>query len=286
MLALLAFQRKLPILTSVLGDVGMASLAEQPPVVPVGDEKFFVRSAILMAAIIVAGFSLQLAMGRSTFASPLRVHAHAILFMGWVAIYLTQNVLVATNRIALHRRLGWLAAFWSVAMVVSGFYVTAAMVRAGTVPFFFQPLQFLIFDPVSVLTFAGLTAAAVSLRRRTEWHRRLHFCGMAMLLGPAFGRMLPLPLLQPWAWEITFAVTLLFPLAGAWSDVRRSGRVHPAWSWGIAAMLASFALIQALTYGPLGIPIYDAVTAGSPGAGIDPYAFPPPPEGPLMTGRS
>lgn len=264
----------------------MATLAKQPFALSIGDERFFLRSALLMAAIIAAGFSFQLAMGRSTFASPLRVHVHALLFMGWVAIYLVQNLLVASGRIGLHRRLGWLAAVWAAAMVVSGFVVTVAMVRSGTVPFFFQPVQFLVFDPVAVLTFAGLTGAAILLRRRTEWHRRLHFCGMAILLAPAFGRLLPLPLAQPWAWEVTFAVTLLFPLAGAWADARRSGRVHRAWWWGIAAMLASFVATQALAFGPLGIPIYEAVTAGSPGAGVDPLAFPPPPEGPLMTGRS
>ena len=36
---------------------------------------------IFMTITIVAGFSFQLAMGRSTFASPVRVHAHAIVFM-------------------------------------------------------------------------------------------------------------------------------------------------------------------------------------------------------------
>lgn len=271
---------------STAGGIEMATLAKQPLIHAVGDERFFLRGAILMAAIIVAGFSFQLAMGRSTFASPLRVHVHAILFMGWVAIYLTQNVLVATGRIGLHRRLGWLAAAWSIAMVISGLAVTIVMVRNGMVPFFFQPLQFLVFDPVAVLAFSGLTAAAILLRRRTEWHRRLHFCGMAMLLAPAFGRMLPMPLLQPWAWEATFAVTLLFPLAGAWSDIRRNGLVHPAWRWGVTTMLASLIMTQAVAYGPLGIPLYEAVTAGSPGADIDPLAFPPPPEGPLMTGRS
>ena len=166
----------------------------------------------------------------------------------------------------------------AVAMIVSGFVVTLARVQAGTSPFFFQPLQFLIFDPIAVLTFAGLTAAAVVLRRRTEWHRRLHFCGMAMLLGPALGRLLPLPLLMPWAWELLFAVTLLFPLAGIWSDLRRSDRVHPARSWGLGVMLTSFAATQVLTYGPVGIPIYEAVTEETPGAIVEPLAFKPPPQ--------
>ena len=265
----------------------MATIAEQPPLAsPVGDERFFLRGAIIMTAIIVAGFSFQLAMGRSTFASPVRVHFHAVLFMGWVGIYLLQNIFVATGRMQLHRKLGWLAAVWMVAMVVSGFVVTIAMVRAGTVPFFFQPLHFLIFDPVAVLAFGGLTTAAILLRRRTEWHRRLHFCGMTILLAPAFGRILPLPLLQPWSWEAAFAVTLLFPLAGMWADVRRNGRVHPAWHWGLGAILGSFLLTQAITYSPVGTAIYDQATEGSRGAAVPPLDFPPPPGTPLMTGRS
>jgi len=149
-----------------------------------------------------------------------------------------------------------------------------------------QPLQFLVFDPMTVTGFAGLTVAAIMLRRRTDWHRRLHFCGMALLLAPAFGRLLPLPLLQPWAWEATFAVTMLFPLAGILSDRRRSGRVHPAWKWGVGTMVAVFALTQAITYSPVGVVLYDAVTQGTPGATIGPYDFAPQPDGPLMTGRS
>ena len=263
----------------------MATLVEQSAR-SVGDERFFLRAAIVMTLVVVAGFSFQLAMGRSTFASPVRVHLHAVLFMGWVAIYLTQNVLVATDRVHLHRRLGWLAAAWVPAMVVSGLFVTASMVRAGTVPFFFQPVHFLIFDPLAVLTFAGLTATAILLRRRTEWHRRLHFCGMTILLAPAFGRLLPLPLLQPWSWEATYAVILLFPLAGVWADIRRSGLAHPAWKWGIGTIVASLLLTLAITYSPVGLAIYDQVTDGSPGAAVAPLDFPPPPEGPLMTGRS
>ena len=223
----------------------MATLAQAPIAPTVGDERFFLRAAIVMTMVIVAGFSLQLAMGRSTFASPLRVHAHAIVFMGWVGIYLLQNIFVATGRMNLHRLLGWVAALWAAMMVALGILVTVAMVRIGTVPFFFRPLQFLVFDPAAVLTFAGLTYAAILMRRRTEWHRRLHFCGMTMLLAPAFGRLLPLPLLQPLAWEAAFAPTLLFPIVGMLADKRRSGQVHPAWRWGIGTILISFLLASA-----------------------------------------
>lgn len=238
-----------------------------------------------MTLVIVAGFSTQLAAGRSSFYSPPLVHAHAIIFMGWVTIYLLQNVFVATDRMELHRRLGWVAAGWIVPMIVLGVAVTVAMVRRGQTPFFFRPLHFLVFDPLSLLLFASLTGSAILLRNKTEWHRRLHLCGMAVLMGPGFGRLLPMPLLKPWAWEATFAACLIFPMAGVAWDLKRSGRVHPAWRAGILGMLAGFVLIEAITYSPVGQSLYRAVTADSPGAAVPPLQFGSPPPTALMTGR-
>lgn len=250
----------------------------------IGDERFFMSASIAMALVIVAGFSLQLGMGRSSFSAPLLVHAHAIVFMGWVVIYLLQNTFIATGRVALHRPLGWIAAAWIVPMLVLGCLVTVEMARQGRVPFFFRPLQFIVFDPLSLFTFAGLTVAAIMLRRSTDWHRRLHFCAMAMLLGPGFGRLLPMPLLQPWAWEAVFAASLIFPLIGVVADLLRNGRVHPAWGWGIAAMAGMALATEAISYSPVGDAIYDAVLAGSPGAEVPPLAFATPPGSPPVTG--
>ena len=251
---------------------------------PARDGGFFLNSAIAMALVIFAGFSLQLAMGRSSFASPPLVHAHAVVFMGWVVIYLMQNVLAASGRRELHRRLGWVAAGWVVLMIGLGLAVTLALVRQGRAPFFFRPLQFLVFDPASVLGFAGLTAAAIALRRRTEWHRRLQFCAMALLLGPGFGRLLPLPLLRPWAWEATLAASAVFPLIGMVWDLRRNGAVHPAWGWGLGAMAACLLVTEAVTYSPVGDALYRQVTRGTPGAAMAPLAFPAPPGGPPVPG--
>ncbi len=218
--------------------------------------------------------------------SPPVVHLHAIIFMGWVLLYLLQNISATTRRMALHRRLGWVAPFWMVAMLILGVWVTVAMARRGQVPFFFQPLHFLVFDPVALVTFAGLTAAAIAMRRRTDWHRRLHFCGMCMLLGPGFGRLLPMPLLQPWAWEATFAATMIFPIIGVTYDVRRHGYAHPAWRWGIATMVGSMLLVETITYSPLGLALYRAATAGAPRASVPPLDFAAPSAGPLRTERT
>ncbi|MCY7397842.1 MAG: hypothetical protein LH466_03250 [Sphingomonas bacterium] len=263
----------------------MASIAGRVEGAAVRPEKFFLYSAIAMTAVIVAGFSVQLAMGRSSFASPLLVHAHAVVFMGWVTINLLQNIFVVAGQRTLHRLLGWIAAGWIVAMVVLGCAVTVAMARSGQVPFFFRPQHFLVFDPMSLFGFVGLTVAAIGLRRRTQWHRRLHYCAMSMLLGPGFGRLLPMPMLAPWAFEATFAAVMIFPVIGVIADRRRRGAAHPAWKWGIGTMVVTMALTEAITYSPIGGAIYRSVTAGSPGAEVAPLVFPPPPAGPRITGR-
>lgn len=55
------------------------------------EHRFFVDDATIMALVIVAGFSMQLAMGRSTFRAPAMVHVHALTFFGWTGFYLLRN---------------------------------------------------------------------------------------------------------------------------------------------------------------------------------------------------
>lgn len=256
----------------------MATIAA-PAVRARGDDRFFLIMAFVMAATIFLGFSVQLAMGRSSFAEPRLVHAHAIVFMGWVVIYVAQNWFATVGPLRLHRILGWVALGWIVAMFCLGTAVTVTMAREGRTPFFFQPLHFLVFDPMTIIGFGGLVVAAVAVRRHTGWHRRLNYCGMALLTGPALGRLLPMPFLIPYAYHAVFAAVLIFPLVGIIADVRRTGRVHPAWLWGVGGLFATELVTDFLTFGPFGTAIYQAVTAGSPGAALAPLAFPPSPLG-------
>ena len=71
-------------------------------------------------------------------------------------------------------------------------------------------------------------------------------------------------------------VGLLFPIVGALFDLRRDGRVHPAWTAGIGVIGALILVVNAISYGPVGDAIYRTVTAGTPGAAVAPLAFPSP----------
>ncbi len=64
----------------------MATVADHAPPSVGRDHGFFLGGAVVMTVVIVAGFSVQLAMGRSSFAAPPLVHAHAVVFMGWMRL--------------------------------------------------------------------------------------------------------------------------------------------------------------------------------------------------------
>ncbi len=174
----------------------MATVADSRPVMT-GEPRFFMTMALVMAAVIVAGFAINLLLGRSSFALPLIYHIHAFVFFGWVALYLTQNALMASGALHIHRRLGWLAVIWVPAMVALGLAIMLTTIRSHGGPPFFALNECLIGTVFQLLCFAGLVAAAISLRRRTDWHRRLMLSGMAVLTGPGFGRLLPTPLFIP-----------------------------------------------------------------------------------------
>jgi len=99
---------------------------------------------------------------------------------------------------------------------------------------------------------------------------------MAILTGPGLGRLLPMPLLIPNAWTINIAITFVFPLIGMAADLRREGRIHPAYLWGTGIYAGVFLASLALAYSPLGFAFTEAVIAGTPGAERPMEAFLPP----------
>ncbi|MFT3976585.1 MAG: hypothetical protein QM688_05650 [Sphingomonas bacterium] len=195
--------------------------------------------AVLLVATVVCGFSLNFASGRVSVAMlPIQVHLHGMAFGGWTLLYLVQSWLVDKGSVALHRRLGWLGAALTTAMIPLGIAVTAMAIQRGAVPFFFPTNIFLVLNIAGVVLFGALVAAAIGFRRRADWHPRLMHCAAVNLIAPAFGRLLPMPLLGPWGPLGILGMIVLYIGMGALFDlvVRRS--VHRAWWWGLGATIA------------------------------------------------
>lgn len=241
-----------------------------------GNTRFFTIMAFIMAFVIVAGFSLNLAMGRSSFAVPIAYHIHALIFMSWIGLHLAQHVTASSGNWALHRKVGKLAYAWVPAMVLAGCTIMIVVARSTGGPFFFAVNEFLISNFIGLLTFGGLAWWALRRQRYNGWHRRLMLVSMSILTGPGIGRILPMPLLIPNSWIIIFGLTLIFPIVGMVADKRKFGHVHPAYWWGTGIVVGTFAASMLLTYSSPGYAFTEWVVAGTPGAERPMEAFLPP----------
>lgn len=254
----------------------MATLAQRTAGTPARDTRFFMPLVLAMALVIVAGFSFNLAMGRSSFAAPWPFHVHGAIFMAWLALAVLQVLTITGGNRALHRKLGRLAYVMIPAMVAAGSMIIVVSARTTGGPFFFAQNEFFISNLAGLLTFGGLALWSLRVRRHSGWHRRLMLVAMSILTGPGLGRLLPMPLLIPYAWPLANLFTLAFPLIGMIADWRRDGRVHPAWWWGVGIDVGVFAASMALAYSPLGYALTESVIAGTPGAARPMAAFLPP----------
>lgn len=228
----------------------MATLANDRMHPIVRDRLFFFVMALVICATVVIGFSVQLAFGRSSFASPWWVHVHGVTFMGWLGLYTAQNFLAWRGNVVAHQRLGRGAAVYVGWMVLVGVSVNTLAAINHRIPPFFETNVFLVMDWMTVAVFAGLTWAGVRLRGATDWHRRLMLCGAIEVMGPGIGRLLPLPFMGTWILWGVWAATVPFMLAALIYDVATRGKVHPAYYWGFGAITLGVALMRPLAFTP------------------------------------
>jgi len=209
------------------------------------DQGFFVRYAIVIAVFILFGF-FQFAMrGYSDIASaPPIVHLHGGLMVGWLGIFVAQNLLIHRNELAIHRKLGWTAAAILPLVAVTGIWVGYQAVATHRLPPFFSDSFFLALTVIGSLTFAGMVVWAVTLRRQVQWHRRMMLGAMFILLEPALGRLLPMPLLGMWGEWTILVVQLVFIAVLARHDRRLLGAIHPATTTVAAIVIAEHVLIE------------------------------------------
>lgn len=229
------------------------------------DQSFFLRTAIVLSAVIVFGFA-QWALRGFVVPSqvPFWIHLHALAMLGWLGLLITQNALAGSGNLALHRRLGWASVVLVGVIVALGMFSGRMALRLHHVPPFFTDAYFLALTHVEVTAFAAMFIAAIALRRHTQWHRRVILGATVILMEPALGRMVPMPLLGPVAgpWvEVALQLAVLAIVAR--HDRKVLGRVHPATLVGMAAIVGTHAVVQALAASPAVASLAQAIATGA-----------------------
>ncbi len=224
--------------------------AGRRPVASVG-RRFYLIMSLLMAAVFIGGFGQTVPDDFTHVPGlPLLFHVHGAVFTCWVLVFVAQPAFVARGSLKLHRQVGMAGAGLAVLMVVMGLAATIFAFRDHRVPVFFPPGVFLVMNGLGILVFGGLVAGGIALRRKAEWHKRLMLCATISILGPGLGRLLPMDSFGAAAPLVMFAVILAFALAGPVVDQIVRKRIHPAYAWGVGAILLSDLLIGPLAFSP------------------------------------
>lgn len=200
---------------------------------------FYAGMSLVIIAVIAAGFGPTYARSRGEL--PFWVHLHGLVMVAWIALFAVQAALVRWRRFDLHRTLGFASIGLVVPMVPLGFATNFLAIRRGSTPPFFTPAEMMAADCTDMVLFAGLFAAAVMLRKRGDWHKRLLLTATVLLAWPALGRLasVQLGVGMGQVVPVSFALVALLACAGPLHDWLTRRRVHPAYVWAVGLLLAA-----------------------------------------------
>ena len=207
------------------------------PLGTAGTRRFYVGIGLFFTLIALVGFwpTYFGPLFQGTVDSRLLVHVHAVVYMGWLCLFIAQAALAATGRIRLHRKLGRIAIACGIAVIVVGvltaFGQFTRFVEAGQLEVAQRRLLGPLTDMVAFPIFFGL---AVAYRRRPEIHKRFMLVATTTLLIAAVSRMsflgtpVPLQVFLP----VWFAPILL----AMGYDFMTQRRLHPAYVIGLGGL--------------------------------------------------
>lgn len=228
------------------------------------DQRFFVRMSIGMAVFVVFAFAQWALRGFVSPATvPIWVHLHGVAMLAWLALFVAQNLLADMSNVALHRKLGWLGFLLVVGIAGLGMFTGRMALELHRVPPFFTNAFFLALTHVEVLAFASMVGAGIAMRGETQWHRRLMFGATIIVMEPAFGRLVPAPVLGP-ALTPVIEMALQLGVVGilAWHDLRETGTLHPATRFVALAIMLVTGLVMALSLFPPFVSLAEGIAAG------------------------
>lgn len=219
---------------------------------------FYVVYSVVLLGIVVTGFAptffLDAFMARRVL--PAHVIVHGIVGTSWYLLLVTQSVMAYRRQVSTHRSLGvaglWVALGMFAATAFAAVLVFPIRLAAG-IPLtsiehelhMARPAQ-MVRDIGAVMAFAGYIYLALRWRRDVETHKRLMLIGSIVLSSAAIGRLgwiapggIPAPLLP-----LVILLPLLMALIA--NDLATLRRIHPATTWGSAALIGVFVLLSAV----------------------------------------
>ncbi|MBO9576345.1 MAG: hypothetical protein J7494_11445 [Sphingobium sp.] len=188
---------------------------------------FHLWMALAMAGFVFTGFGISyiapLAAGTFKPAPPI-VHLHGAVFFSWIALLITQSLLVNGKNVRLHRSLGTFGIAVGTLVVVMG--ATMQIVAASTTTLKGAGPGIFFLGFVAPPSFAILFAMAIRAVRTPEIHRNLMLIATISVLMPAINRVymkgVGLPYVPFFLTYLTMDVLLALVL---WHERQATGRI-------------------------------------------------------------
>ncbi len=219
------------------------------------DRRFYLGAGLVAVGLVFWGFAptyyLKLIFGAP--ALPTRLHIHGAVMSSWLVLFFVQAILISARRTPWHRRLGSIGVFVAIGVVLVGSTTTinAAAREVGRHSVEASArVTVLCLELVQMALFAGLVAAAIWMRRRPDYHKRLMLLATACMMPSAFSRI---PLNLTFMVSGNVSILLLFDLCvivPALIDTLRNRHLHAAFGWGGLIAVAALNLAYPIAISP------------------------------------
>lgn len=188
------------------------------------DRYFYFAMTLLIAAIVVAGFSqtINASLLHPAVPRPMILWFHGAAFSSWVLFLILQSLLVRTRNVKVHKTLGWFGAGLAAVMAPLGI-ATAIVMGRFDMQVLHQPgvEEFEVVPFFDMIVFPTLVGLAIVWRKKPELHRRLMFIATCCLLDAAIGRFAYFYLHALFFWGLDGVILL-----GVLRDLLVDRRIH------------------------------------------------------------
>jgi hypothetical protein len=239
------------------------------------DRWIYVVMAVLFIGTVVVGFAPNTAgiLAGELPSPPLVIHVHAAVMACWLALLLTQTILMANGRRTLHMTLGLASLALAPAIIIMmiaatvwryGLRIELGVARGvpAEVSDFFG--TYLVLAQIrTIVLFALFVAWAIVVRRSDpETHKRMMILASLMPLPAAIDRMYWLPSTLPASADASHAYQLVLLAPALLYDIVRRGRLHRAYVIGLVLLVLSAIVMHYAWGSPWGAEVVHELMGG------------------------
>lgn len=153
--------------------------------------RFYFGLSILLALLATIGFWPQYfrPLLTETVNTDTVIHVHAAVYVGWLALFIFQCLLVAVGNIRLHRRIGQFGLVYGCVVILVGLAVTFVRFATKLSEGGIEAVQHTALAPITdMVLFGALFGAGAYYRNKPELHKRLMLVAATSILIPSIAR--------------------------------------------------------------------------------------------------